>query len=70
MTQNGVPRVISLAELCREAVARHGDNWTAVRAYVTGRIGELPADERAAFEKDVERFLSFAPPRKGEITRH
>lgn len=67
MTQNGVPRIISLAELCLEAVARHGDNWSAVRAYVTGRLNELPADERAAFERDVERILSFdPPPRKGE----
>lgn len=66
MEQDGVARTVSLAELCREAVARHGDNWVEVKAYVAGRIEELPPHERAAFELDVERMLSFDAPPKHE----
>ena len=54
---------VTLAELCRDAVSRYGDDWPRIERYIALRVDELPADERLRLDADVARVLGFrAPP--------
>jgi hypothetical protein len=57
------------ADLCQEAVRAHGTNWWQVERYVSARLNQLPAEERAAIMQDIDRVLSYASPGPG-ISSH
>ena len=56
---------ITLAELCREAVKRYGDDWPTIERYIALRVDELPADERLRLDADIARMLGFRAPLAG-----
>jgi hypothetical protein len=56
---------ITLAELCREAVKRYGDDWPRIERYIALRVDELPADQRLRLDADVARVLGFRAPLAG-----
>ncbi|HEX2726990.1 MAG TPA: hypothetical protein VHN20_14320 [Beijerinckiaceae bacterium] len=53
---------VTLAELCREAVNRYGDDWPRIERLIALRGDELPADERLRLDADVARILGFRAP--------
>ncbi|MGO4527218.1 hypothetical protein AB4097_20460 [Microvirga sp. 2MCAF35] len=68
MTRQDSPTTATLAELCHEAVQRHGDDWGQVQAYVAERIAAMPRADRERLIDDVGRLLAFrAPSRPGVL---
>lgn len=68
MTDQTAQPQVTMAELCREAVERHGDDWPNIEAYVAARIKDMPIEDRARFDRDMKRMINFcAPSRRGNL---
>jgi hypothetical protein len=48
-----------LAELCDEAVARHGADISRIERYVAEALTRLPQDKRQLLQDALTRFLSM-----------
>ena len=55
----------SLADLCAEAVARHGSDWKAIERHVAERLGEMNAGDQSRLLQDIRRILDFTGPAAG-----
>jgi len=65
LTRNKTRSTKGFADLCQEAVRTHGTNWWQVERYISARLSQLPAEERAAVMLDIDRVLSYSPPGPG-----
>jgi hypothetical protein len=50
----------SLADLCDEAVARHGADWRGIERYVSDELEKLGKDERDQITAKIQNLLKFA----------
>ncbi|MGO4705573.1 hypothetical protein AB4072_07335 [Microvirga sp. 2MCAF38] len=67
MTQSDSIVPIRLAELCRDAVERFGDDWESIQAYIIEQVASMPGDDLIAFNEQIRRVLGFLAPIRGEF---
>lgn len=51
-----------LAELCDEAVMRHGSDWPAIEKYIADRLQDMDVGERSLLILEVREVLKFVAP--------
>jgi hypothetical protein len=48
--------------ICREAAARHGDNWPAIEQHIKRRFATLPSEQRQRLAREIDRVLRYRAP--------
>jgi hypothetical protein len=59
-----------LANLCDEAVARHGSDWRGVEQYIADRLQHMGADERDQMTAKVREILKLAGSQRQSDSVH
>jgi hypothetical protein len=54
--------LFALANICREAAERHGDNWSALETHIKRCFDALPKDQRARLVNEMGRVLRYYAP--------
>ncbi|GAC1327735.1 MAG: hypothetical protein NVSMB26_01980 [Beijerinckiaceae bacterium] len=63
-------RLITMQELCLEAVRRRGTDIEAIERYVRDRIDAMGEGDRVRLRQEIARVLRFRAPVAGEGALH
>jgi hypothetical protein len=61
--------LFALANICREAAQRHGDDWNAVKKHIKKCVDALPNDQRERLATEMGRVLSYYAPHANARTQ-
>jgi len=54
--------LFALANICRDAAQRHGDDWHAVEKHIKKCVDALPNEQRERLAREMGRVLRYYAP--------
>ena len=61
--------LFALANICRDAARRHGDDWRAVKKHIKSRVEALPNEQRKRLAREMGRVLRYCAPNANARTQ-
>ena len=63
-------RLLTMQELCLEAVRQRGTDIKAIESYIRERVESLSDAEKLQLKQEIARVLAFQPPAPGNGSVH